>query len=252
LTLSVSEQTRAAASIRGLSVVRGGAADGITALSGIDLDIARGELTALIGPNGAGKSTLLEALAGVQRPKTGSVRWAEDLAGQIGWLPQRATLDLSFPISVLDTVMFGHWGRLGAFGRVQSQHAQEARRMLDRVGLGALAHRLIGELSSGQLQRLLFARLLLLERPVLLLDEPFAAVDAATADELMGLLIAACRAGQTVVYASHDLQQVRRSASQAVLLAGRVIATGAPAEVLTPDAVRDAQAARWGSELAVA
>jgi zinc/manganese transport system ATP-binding protein len=238
--------------LQGVSVQRGGPVDGVRALDGVHLEIKRGTITALVGPNGAGKSTLLEVLAGTQSASEGEVQWAADLSGRVAWLPQRATLDLSFPISVLDTVMLGHWGRLGAFGRVQRRHAEAAHQALARVGLSTLAERLIGELSAGQLQRLLFARLLLLDRPVLLLDEPFAAVDAGTAEDLMRLLAQAGAEGRTVVYASHDLLQVQRHATHAALMAGRVLSHGPTAEVLTPEAVKRVQRQRWGAELVAA
>jgi zinc/manganese transport system ATP-binding protein len=202
------------------------------ALEGIDLALPRATLTALVGANGAGKSTLLELLAGLRAPTQGRVTWADDLADRIGWLPQRPTLDTSFPMSVLDTVMLGHWGRLGAFGRVRAEHADAARQALHRVGLPHADRRLIGELSAGQLQRLLLARLLLQDRPVLLLDEPFAAIDEATRDDLMPVLVDWAREGRTVVFSTHDLAPVRAEVPHCVILGRRLLAAGPTAAAL--------------------
>lgn len=204
----------------------------ISALENIDLVLPRGTLVAVVGANGAGKSTLLETLAGLVAPSRGRVVWADDLAGRVAWLPQRPTLDTGFPMSVLDTVMLGHWGRLGAFGRARREHAQAACDALDRVGLCDAGRRLLAELSAGQLQRVLIARLMLQDQPVLLLDEPFAAIDEATRDDLMALLVDWQREGRTVVFSTHDLAPVRAEAPHCVVLGRRLLAAGATGEVL--------------------
>ena len=115
-------------------------------------------MTAIVGPNGAGKSSLLAGLMGRLRPSTGSIRMPADLAGRIAYLPQQAELDRSFPVRVLDVVMLGHWGRLGAWRGAQPLHVQQALDALAAVGLSGFGGRSIGELSAGQFQRVLFAR----------------------------------------------------------------------------------------------
>ncbi len=232
-----------ALTVTGLGVRRGPG----WALRGVDLALPRGQVTAVVGPNGAGKSTLLEVLAGLRTAGEGRIDWAPDLAGHLAWLPQRGTLDTSLPVSVLDTVLLGLWSRLGAFGRVRREHDLLARQALERVGLAGCEDRRVGELSAGQLQRLLFARLMLQDQPVVLLDEPFAAVDEATAAELLALLVGWSADGRTVVLSSHDLAQVRAQVPHAVLLAGGVIASGPTAEVLRPDRLAQARERAWAA-----
>jgi zinc/manganese transport system ATP-binding protein len=211
---------------------------------------APGSLTAIVGPNGAGKSTLLGGLMGRITPSTGQISLPAGLAGQIAYLPQQADIDRSFPVNVLDVVMLGHWGRLGAWraaGAVQRAQAQQA---LATVGLAGVERRAIGELSAGQFQRVLFARLLLQDAPVILLDEPFTAIDERTTADLLGLLHRWHGEGRTVVAVLHDLAQVRAHFPRTLLLAREPIAWGATAEVLQPQHLQQArlQAEHWEAQ----
>ncbi len=233
--------SRSAVRLRGLGVQR----HTHWALRGVDLELPRDTLTALVGPNGAGKSTLLEVLAGLRQPQEGRLDWAPDLGASLAWLPQQGSLDTSLPVSVLDTVLLGHWSRRGAFGRLRPEDTRAAHAALERVGLDTLGRRRIGELSAGQLQRLLFARLMLQDAPVALLDEPFAAVDDATASDLLGLMTDWPSRGRTVVFSTHDLAQVRSRVPHAVLLAGEVIASGPTAAVLQPEVLARARERSW-------
>ena len=199
---------------------------------GVSGCFAAGSLTALVGPNGAGKTTLLRAMAGLHPPSGGSVARP---AGRMALLPQGATLDRGFPIGCLDVAMLGHWGRLGALRGAGASHRAAAEAALRTVGLEGCARRPVGGLSAGQFQRLLFARLLVEDAPVILLDEPFNAVDERTAADLLRLVLGWHREGRTVVAVLHDLDLVRRAFPRTLLLAGEAVAWGATAAVLTPE-----------------
>jgi len=211
---------------------------------------ARGSLTAIVGPNGAGKSTLLGGLMGRIAPSTGRIQLPAGLDGRIAYLPQQADIDRSFPVNVLDVVMLGHWGRLGAWRAGTAAHRAQAQAALAAVGLAGVERRAIGELSSGQFQRVLFARLLLQDAPVILLDEPFNAVDERTTADLLGLLHRWHGEGRTVVAVLHDLAQVRAHFPRTLLLAREPIAWGPTAEVLQPQHLQRArlQAEHWEAQ----
>jgi len=227
---------------------------------------AAGSLTAVVGPNGAGKSTLLAGLMGRIAPSTGRISLGDGggdgmrdglghgpgagRAGHIAYLPQQADIDRSFPVSVLDLVMLGHWSRLGAWRAGGAAHRAQALAALDAVGLAGLQQRAIGELSAGQFQRVLFARLLLQDAPVLLLDEPFSAIDERTTADLLPLLHRWHAEGRTVVAVLHDLAQVRAHFPRTLLLAREPIAWGPTAEVLQPLNLQRArlQAAHWEAQ----
>ena len=194
-----------------------------------------GSLTAVVGPNGAGKSSLMAGLMGRIKPSTGRIGMPAGLAGRIAYLPQQADIDRSFPLSVLDVVMLGHWARLGPWRNAQAQHHEQAFDALAAVGLSGFGARAIAELSAGQFQRVLFARVLLQDAPVILLDEPFNAIDARTTADLLALLKRWHGEARTVVAVLHDLEQVRSHFPRTLLLAREGIAWGLTAEVLKPE-----------------
>jgi zinc/manganese transport system ATP-binding protein len=197
----------------------------------VSLSIAPGSLVAVVGPNGAGKSTLIKALAGAVPPLTGYV---EGLAhDRIAWLPQHSELDTRFPIDVRGLVATGLWHQLGPLGRLRASHRQSREAALATVGLSGFGSRGLDTLSGGQLQRALFARLILQDAPVVLLDEPFAAVDNRTSTDLLALLHRWQQQGKTVIVVLHDLAQVRAHFPITLLLARELVAYGATAEVLT-------------------
>lgn len=195
--------------------------------------IEAGALTALVGPNGAGKSTLLKAIAGVLEPLGGRVFLAGCGARDIAYLPQQSEIDRTFPLSVTELVATGLWREMGAlrgFGRAARTRISRA---LSAVGLDGLERRSIGALSGGQMQRVLFARLLLQDARLILLDEPFAGVDAPTQAALLRV-IAQWRAEQrTVLAVLHDEETVRAHFPQTMLLARELVAQGPTAEVLS-------------------
>ncbi|MBR0653140.1 ABC transporter ATP-binding protein [Roseomonas terrae] len=192
---------------------------------------APGSLTAVVGPNGAGKTTLLRALAGLHKPQGGAI--LHEGTARIGLLPQLAALDRAFPIACLDVVMQGLWPRLGAFRAASAEDRERARQALAAVGLSGFERRPVGSLSAGQTQRLLFARLLVQDADILLLDEPFNAVDARTAADLLRLVRDWHGEGRTVVAVLHDLDLVTREFPDTLVLARDAIAWGPTADALT-------------------
>ena len=212
--------------------------------------LARGSLTAIVGPNGAGKSSLLEALMGRLAPAGGRVEIAPDLLGQTAYLPQQSQIDRSFPLRALDMVMLGHWARLGAFGAAGAAQRAQALEALAAVGLQGFERRLIGELSVGQFQRLLFARVLLQDARLILLDEPFNAIDTRTCADLMGVVHRWHAEGRTVVAVLHDLAQVRTHFPDTLLLAREAIAWGRTATVLSAENLLRARqmSERWDND----
>jgi zinc/manganese transport system ATP-binding protein len=193
-----------------------------------------GSLTAVIGPNGGGKSTLLKGVMGLLRPLGGRVTLTGFHRRDLAYLPQQAEVDMDFPISVLDTVLFGHWHRLGPFRAMTKAHRDAGLAALAAVGLTGFEHRAIGSLSVGQRQRALFARVMVADSPVILLDEPFAAVDTRTTADLLDLVMRWHGEGRTVVAVLHDYDQVRRHFPQTLLLARELIDWGPTEDVLVP------------------
>ena len=193
-----------------------------------------GSMTALVGPNGAGKSTLMQGLMGQMAPSTGRVTVTPVLARRIAYLPQQSEVDRSFPISVLDVAVMGLWRQIGFWRGVSAAQRAQAHEALSAVGLSGLAARRVGELSVGQFQRLLFARVLLQDAALILLDEPFNAIDARTTSELLAVVQRWHAEGRTVVAVLHDLAQVRAFFPQTLLLARECVAWGPTAEVLQP------------------
>jgi zinc/manganese transport system ATP-binding protein len=191
---------------------------------------APGSLTAIVGPNGAGKSTLLRALAGLHRPQSGRI---EGIGARLALLPQQAAIDRSFPVSCLDLVLMGLWAETGAFRRIPRDGRARAAQALASVGLGGFEARPIGSLSAGQFQRVLFARLLLQDAPVILLDEPFNALDARTTADLLGVVRRWHGEGRTVIAVLHDLDLVARDFPETLLLAREGLGWGPTASVLT-------------------
>ena len=194
-------------------------------------EIASGSLTAIVGPNGAGKSTLLKGIAGALSPLGGDIALAR--GRRLAYLPQQAELDRSFPIHVYDLVAMGLWNRAGIFGRIGGGAAAKIEAAIAAVGLAGFERRPIGALSGGQMQRALFARLLLQDADIILLDEPFTAIDARTTADLLALVQRWHGENRTVVAVLHDIETVRRAFPQTLLLARETVAWGETGEVLT-------------------
>jgi zinc/manganese transport system ATP-binding protein len=199
--------------------------------------VHRGDLLAIVGPNGSGKSTLLKGLIGVLRPLGGAIRLEGVTREQIAYLPQQVEIDRSFPIAVFEFVAMGLWRTLGALRGLSDGGRRQVADAMAAVGLMGFERRPIGSLSGGQMQRVLFARLLLQDAPLILLDEPFTAIDARTANDLLDLVRRWHGERRTILAVLHDLDQVREAFPSALLLAREPIAWGATAEVLTPSSM---------------
>jgi zinc/manganese transport system ATP-binding protein len=198
-------------------------------------EIAAGALLAVIGPNGAGKSTLFRGLAGLLKPLAGSIHLGGLDIKDIAYLPQTADIDRSFPISVFDFVGTGLWRRTGFFGGMGKAARDKIAQALAAVGLNGFENRSIGTLSGGQMQRMLFARVLLQDARLIVLDEPFNAIDAKTSADLLALVKRWHGEGRTVLAALHDMELVRNHFPETLLLARGPVAWGATAEVLTAE-----------------
>ena len=190
-----------------------------------------GDLAAVVGPNGAGKSTLLKCVAGRLRPMHGRVIGVSP--EQVAYLPQISEVDRSFPVTVAELVAMGLWHELGFWRRPTVTQRQRVQQAIEAVGLQGFERRTLDTLSGGQFQRALFARLMLQDAPVVLLDEPFTGVDARTLEDLVCVLQRWHEAGRTVIAVLHDLALVRAVFPTTTLLARELVAHGATQTVLT-------------------
>ena len=228
---------------RGLRVHRGGR----LALHDVDLDLPRGTTTALVGPNGSGKTTLLHALCALVATDAGDV----DVLGRpvrahrrdVAVVLQQHGDARPLPVTVREVVRAGRWSRLGLLRRLRAADHAAVDRAMQRLDVADLADRHLGELSGGQRQRVLVAQALAQEAELLLLDEPVSGLDLPSERRIAEVLRAETAEGRTVVVATHDLDEAL-AADAVVLLAGHVVAHGPPAEVLTPQHLRQAYGAR--------
>ncbi len=198
-------------------------------------EVASGSLLAIVGPNGAGKSTLLKGISGELRPLQGRIELYGVQRQQIAYLTQQTTLDSSFPMVVRDFVAMGLWREIGAFGGLNASQYQRIAAAIDLVGLNGLEGRPIGALSGGQLQRAHFARVVLQDARLVLLDEPYGAIDAASVRDLAALVRHWHGEGRTVIAVLHDLDHVRQEYPETLLLAREIVARGDTAAVLSEE-----------------
>jgi zinc/manganese transport system ATP-binding protein len=201
----------------------------------LDGAIETGALIAVVGPNGAGKSTLFKGIVGVLKPLSGKIERGGLKPQDIAYLPQAAEIDRSFPINVYDMVAMGLWHHTGLFGGIDRKARMSIERALAAVGLTGFEDRAIATLSGGQMQRMLFARLLLQDARVIVLDEPFNAVDAKTSADLFDLVQRWHGEQRTVLTALHDIDFVRTHFPETLLLAREPVAWGRTSTVLTPE-----------------
>jgi manganese/zinc/iron transport system ATP- binding protein len=205
----------------------------------VNLDVPEGRLVGIIGPNGAGKTTLIKAVMDLTSKVSGRVRVFGEpyhkARRHVGYVPQRESVDWDFPVSALDVVTMGRYGKIGWCWPVTRKQREAARSALDRVGIGELADRQISQLSGGQQQRVFLARALVQEADLYLMDEPFAAVDAATEKAIVRLLHDLRATGKTALVVHHNLQTVREYFDYVVLLNMRIVAHGPTGEVFTEE-----------------
>ncbi|WP_028862714.1 metal ABC transporter ATP-binding protein [Psychromonas aquimarina] len=207
----------------------------IPALENINTEIHQGEMLAVVGANGAGKSTLLKAVMGQLKPAAGCVEFQKYGLKNIAYLPQSQKVDRSFPITVKEFVSAGTWRKTGLWRAFTPLLNKQLSACLSQVGLKNSEHKQIGELSGGQFQRMLFARMLIQDAQILILDEPFNSVDMHTTRDLAAVIQACHAAGKTVIAVIHDMHLVKQYFPEALLLAGRLIAKGPTEQVLTQD-----------------
>ncbi len=199
----------------------------------LNYGVKAGALIALVGPNGAGKSTLFKGIMGQIQPLDGHIHLNGIETKDIAYLPQLNQLDRSFPITVQELVALGAWNEIGAFGHLKNSHKEQVAFALSQLNLKGFEKRLISSLSGGQMQRVLFARLLVQNAQLILLDEPFTGVDSRTTHDLLHMISAWHKQGKTIIAVLHDLEQVRQHFPECLLLSREPIAFGATSEVLT-------------------
>jgi manganese/zinc/iron transport system ATP- binding protein len=208
----------------------------------IDLTIPEGKLVSIVGPNGAGKTTLIKACLDLIPRSSGEVliygQPYKQARQRVGYVPQRESVDWDFPVSALDVVAMGTYGQLGWFRRVSKRSKALSMQALERVGLADYAHRQISQLSGGQQQRTFLARALVQDADIYFMDEPFAAVDAATERAIVEMLKEIQERGKTVLVVHHDLATVPQYFDWTVLLNMRVVAAGPTDEVFTQENLR--------------
>jgi zinc/manganese transport system ATP-binding protein len=198
-------------------------------------EVAAGALLAVVGPNGAGKSTLFRGLVGILKPLAGAISLGGIDIRDIAYLPQSVDIDRDFPITVYDFVGTGLWRRTGLLGGIGKSERGKISSALAAVGLTGFENRVIGTLSGGQMQRLLFARVMLQDARLIVLDEPFNAIDERTSGDLLALVKHWHGERRTIVAALHDMDLVRAHFPETLLLAREPVAWGATALALSAE-----------------
>lgn len=205
-------------------------------INDVTFSINKGDVLAVVGHNGAGKTTLIKTLLGVIPALSGHMIWSQKKQkNAVAYLGQLTEFDRKFPVRVRDIATMGAWHNLGFLGGISRDQQKSVDAALDRCGLTDISHTPIHELSSGQLQRALFARTMVQDAPVILLDEPFAAVDQTTEEKLLSLIGEWSREGRAIVLVLHDLTAVLSHTSKALLVGDGRASFGPTTQVLTPD-----------------
>ena len=205
----------------------------------LTVTIKTGDLLAIVGPNGAGKSTLLNALAGLTTIDQGSIEGINP--DDVAYLPQQTKIDRSFPLTVVELVATGFWQNIGFHRSIGNKELNQCEEAIAAVGLQGFEKRMINTLSGGQMQRVLFARVLLQDKQIILLDEPFNAIDSKTIADLTKVISSWHHDQRTVVMVSHDLEYVRKSCPKTLLIARESVGFGQTKNVLTTENINRAQ-----------
>ena len=233
--------------IRGMTVAYAGK----PVVYDVDFVAPAGRMAALIGPNGAGKSSLLKAALGIVPSISGGVTLfgqpLSDARGRVAYVPQRAGVDWDFPATVLDVVVMGLYRQIGLLRFAGARDKAQALACLEQVGMAAFAGRQIGQLSGGQQQRVFLARALAQSADLLVLDEPFAGVDAATERAIVQVLRTLNAAGKTIVCVHHDLATVGDYFDYVLLMNVRKVAEGSVAQAFTPENLQQTYGGRLTS-----
>jgi manganese/iron transport system ATP-binding protein/manganese/zinc/iron transport system ATP- binding protein len=236
---SATHAARTAIKVQNLTVSYGP----VPALLDVSVSIAAGKLVGVIGPNGSGKSTFIKTVMGFIKPDLGTVEiFGEDVShvkGQIAYVPQRGAVDWDFPITVREVAAMGRYGKRRWWRDLKREDYQLADDALEKVRMSEFAKRQIGQLSGGQQQRVFMARALAQNAEILLLDEPFAGVDAATERAILDVLQETKAQGKTVVVVHHDLGTAAEYFDLLILLKQRMFAFGPPQKVLVPQLLCD-------------
>ena len=201
----------------------------------INGEFAPNSLTAIVGPNGAGKTSLIKAILGLLPLHTGQIEIHNCSAHEIGYLPQLNEFERSFPLSVFDLVAMGLWSEIGIFSGISCAQEQRMEDAINAAGLQGYEDTLIGALSAGQLKRALFARLLVQNPKLVIMDEPFAAMDTDTCRFMMQQMQKWQGQGKTILAVVHDIALAAKEFPRTLLLARKQIAWGGSAQVLQPD-----------------
>lgn len=207
---------------------------GVPLVRSLSFQLEAGDVLAVVGHNGSGKSTLVKTLLGVIEPVDGSFEWSSGKPSTIAYLGQRTEFDARFPIRVRDLAAMGAWGDLGLLGRLGAAEHRRIDDALHRTNVAGIADLPLHVLSAGQLQRALFARTMVQNAPLILLDEPFTAIDQTTETQLLQLIDTWAGEGRALLLVLHDLSAVLRHCNKALLIGNGRARFGEPREVLTP------------------
>ncbi len=210
----------------------------------IDIKIPKGVLMAIVGPNGAGKSTLIKAILGFVKPVTGSIEFGEksykEMRKKVAYVPQRGSVDWSFPTNVYDVVLMGRYGHIGWFKRITKKDKEIALDAMEKVGITHLKKRQISELSGGQQQRVFLARALAQQADIYFMDEPFQGVDMKTEKAIVELFKALQKDNKTLIVVHHDLDTVKTYFDYVALLNMKVVAIGDVKSTFTAENIKKA------------